>query len=256
MTATGAPPIVLVHGTRFSAGQWSPQLTALRDDFPVAAVDLPGHGARSAEPWSLSAATDIIAAAVDALDRGPALVVGHSLGGYVALEFARRRPERLRGLVLAGASASTRGAWTVPYRWAAGLVPRVPPARLTRWNDRLLRRMYPPEVVGATIRSGYAFHALPAAWGEVLGRFDARAMRHVAAPVLILNGEKDTVFRSGEREFARAHPRARIELIPRARHLANFDAPEAFTDAIRRFAHELPTAVPFPGGGAVRRAAG
>ncbi|MFE6911460.1 alpha/beta fold hydrolase [Streptomyces erythrochromogenes] len=240
MTAAGAPPIVLVHGTRFSAGQWSPQLDSLRADFPVAAVDLPGHGSRSAEPWSLAAASEVIAAAVDSLDRGPALVVGHSLGGYAALEFARRRPELLRGLVLAGASVSTTGAWAIPYRLVAGLVPRVPADRLTRWNDRLLRRLYPPEVVGATIRAGYAFHTLPAAWGEVLGRFEADAMRHVDAPVLILNGEKDTVFRSGEREFARAHGRARIELIPRARHLANFDDPGAFTGAVRRFALDLP----------------
>ncbi|WP_146067017.1 alpha/beta fold hydrolase, partial [Streptomyces sp. B188M101] len=56
MTAAEAPPIVFVHGTRFSAGQWSTQLAALREEFPVAAVDLPGHGARSAEPWSLGAA--------------------------------------------------------------------------------------------------------------------------------------------------------------------------------------------------------
>ncbi|MER7056542.1 alpha/beta hydrolase [Streptomyces sp. NPDC000351] len=240
MTAADAPPIISVHGTRLSAGQWSPQLAALQEDFRVAAVDLPGYGARSAQPWSLHAATEIIASAVDSLDHGPALVVGHSLGGYASLEFARRCPEQLRGLVLAGASASTCGPWATPYRWVAGLVPRIPADRLTRWNDRLLRRLYSPEVVDATIRSGYAFHTLPAAWGEVLGRFDADAMRYVAAPVLILNGEKDTVFRSGEMDFVRAHPQARIELIPRARHLANFDDPDAFTDAIRRFALQLP----------------
>ncbi|MGW6690830.1 alpha/beta fold hydrolase [Streptomyces sp. NPDC054961] len=240
MSAADAPPIVFVHGTRFSAGQWSPQIAALRGDFRVAAVDLPGHGARSAEPWSLNAATEIIASAVDSLGCGPALVVGHSLGGYASLEFARRHPEQLRGLVLAGASASTRGPWATPYRWAAGLVPRIPAHQLARWNDRLLRRLYPPEVVEATILGGYGFHTLPAAWGEVLGRFDAGSTRHVAAPLLILNGEKDTVFRSGERDFARAHPHARVELIPRARHLANFDAPDAFTDAVRRFAQQLP----------------
>lgn len=92
----------------------------------------------------------------------------------------------------------------------------------------------------ATIHAGYAFHTLPAAWGEVLGRFDAGAMRFVEAPALILNGEKDTVFRADEADFARAHPHARVELIPRARHLANFDAPDAFTDAVRRFARQLP----------------
>ncbi len=118
--------------------------------------------------------------------------------------------------------------------------PSLPADRLARWNDRFLRRLYPQEVVEATIRSGYAFHTLPAAWAEVLGRFDADAMRHVKVPVLILNGERDPVFRAGEADFARAHPHARVELIPRARHLANFDDPDAFTDAVRRFARRLP----------------
>lgn len=59
------------------------------------------------------------------------------------------------------------------------------------------------------------------------------------APALILNGEKDTLFRTGEADFARAHPHARVELIPRAGHLANFDAPDSFTDAVRRFARQL-----------------
>ncbi|MER7807250.1 alpha/beta hydrolase [Streptomyces sp900116325] len=239
MTAADAVPIVFVHGTRLSAGQWSMQLAALQDEFPVVAIDLPGHGERSAQPWSLSTSTEIIASAVDSLDCGPALVVGHSLGGYASLEFARRRPEHLRGLILAGASAATRGPWAAPYRWVARLVPHLPADRLARWNDRLFRWLYPPEVVEATIRSGYAFHSLPAAWKEVLGRFDADAMRYVEAPALILNGEKDTLFRTGEADFARAHPHARVELIPRAGHLANFDAPAAFTDAVRRFARQL-----------------
>lgn len=241
--ADDPPPIVFVHGTRFARGQWSPQVAALEAEFPVAAVDLPGHGVRRREPWGLDRAADVVAEAVDGLGAGPAVVVGHSLGGYVALRFAARHPDRLRRLVLAGASAATRGPWTGPYRAIAALVGRLPEARLGRWNDALLRRMYPPEVIAATLADGYAFHTLPAAWGEVLGRFDASSMRAVRAPVLILNGEKDHLFRSGEREFVAAHPRARVELIPGARHLSHFDDPAAFTDAVRRFARE-----PDPGG--------
>ncbi|MFE2974482.1 alpha/beta fold hydrolase [Streptomyces sp. NPDC059258] len=81
MTAADAAPIVFVHGTRFSAGQWSTQLTGLRQEFPVTAIDLPGPGARSAQPWSLSAATEVIAPGVDSPGRGPALVVGTRSAG-------------------------------------------------------------------------------------------------------------------------------------------------------------------------------
>lgn len=122
MTATQKPPIVLVHGTRFSAGQWSPQLAPLGEHFPVTAIDLPGHGTRSSQPWSLASATEIISGAVDSLGHGPAMIVGHSLGGYAALEFARRRPGQVRGLVLAGASAVTSGPWAAPYRLIAKIV--------------------------------------------------------------------------------------------------------------------------------------
>lgn len=233
------PAIVLVHGTRFARGQWQPQLPALAAEFLVTAVDLPGHGSRAAEPWSLDRAADIVAEAVRDLDSGPALVVGHSLGGYVSLHVARRHPDLLAGLVLMGASLATTGPQTVPYRLLASLVARLPAARLTRWNDRLLRRRYPPEVVDATIADGYAFHTLPIAWRDVMGRFDASSLAAVRAPVLILNGERDRLFRSGEREFARARPGTRIEVIPGAGHLANFDNPAAVTDAVRRFAREL-----------------
>ncbi|MFG2058868.1 alpha/beta fold hydrolase [Micromonospora sp. NPDC048930] len=233
------PPIVLVHGTRFARGQWQPQLAALAAEFPVTAVDLPGHGSRSAEPWDLDHAADLIAEAVRDLDAGPAVVVGHSLGGYVSLHFAHRHPDLLAGLVLMGASVATSGPLTVPYRLVAALVERLPADRLSRWNDRLLRRLYPPEIVDATIADGYAFHTLPVAWRDMLGRFDASSLAAVRAPVLILNGQRDRLFRSGERAFARARPGTRIELIPGAAHLANFDAPAAVTEAVRRFAREL-----------------
>ncbi|MCW3816811.1 alpha/beta hydrolase [Micromonospora sp. DR5-3] len=233
------PPIVFVHGTRFARGQWQPQLAALAAEFPVAAVDLPGHGRRSAEAWNLDRAADVVAEAIQDLDAGLALVVGHSLGGYVSLHVARRHPDLLAGLVLMGASVATTWPLTVPYRLVAALVARLPAVRLTAWNDRLLRRLYPPEVVGATIADGYAFHTLPIAWRDVMGRFDATSVAAVRAPVLILNGERDRLFRSGEQEFARARPGTRIELVPGAGHLANFDAPSAVTDAVRRFAREL-----------------
>jgi pimeloyl-ACP methyl ester carboxylesterase len=233
------PPIALVHGTRFTRSQWQPVLAPLAAEFPVTTVDLPGHGTRSAEPWDLDRAADLIAAAVRDLGAGPAVVVGHSLGGYVSVHFAHRHPDLLAGLVLMGASAATSGPLTVPYRLVAALVERLPADRLTRWNDRLLRRLYPPEVVDAAIADGYAFHTLPIAWRDVLGRFDASSLAPVRAPVLILNGQRDLLFRSGERAFARARPGTRIELIPGAAHLTTFDAPAAVADAVGRFARQV-----------------
>ncbi|MFF0401827.1 alpha/beta fold hydrolase [Streptomyces sp. NPDC005248] len=148
MTAADAVPIVFVHGTRLSAGQWSMQLAALQDEFPVVAIDLPGHGERSAQPWSLSTSTEIIASAVDSLDRGPALVVGHSLGGYASLAFARRRPEHLRGLILAGASAGTRGpsGHGLEGRWPASELRTAPTAPIRTLSSAPARRTSPAPI--------------------------------------------------------------------------------------------------------------
>ena len=61
----GAPAIVFVHGTRLTGAMWSAQQAALADEFRTIAVDLPAHGSRAAEPFTLDAAT----AAVDGRDR-------------------------------------------------------------------------------------------------------------------------------------------------------------------------------------------
>ena len=91
--ASGTRPtrLVLVHGSRLSASQWSPQTArlaadpALRDWLEVVVPDLPGHGARSSEPFTLDRAVGAVAAAVEADPAVECVVLaGHSLGGYVA----------------------------------------------------------------------------------------------------------------------------------------------------------------------------
>jgi pimeloyl-ACP methyl ester carboxylesterase len=82
----------------------------------VIAVDLPGHGSRGAETFTLPAAAAAIAAAIDAEAGGRAVVVGHSLGGYAAMDLAARSPDRVRGLVVSGASQEPRGRWSPAFR--------------------------------------------------------------------------------------------------------------------------------------------
>ena len=106
MGSPDAPAIVFVHGTRLSRHAWTSQLETLSDEFRTIALDLPGHGARSGEPFSLEAAAAVLAITIrDNAVGGRAVVVGLSLGGYVAMTLAASRPELVRGLVIAGASA-------------------------------------------------------------------------------------------------------------------------------------------------------
>lgn len=235
----GLPWVLFVHGTRLSAAQWAPQTARLRGRLRTLAVDLPGHGALRNTPFTLDSCVAALDDALDAAGAAAAVVVGHSLGGYVTMEYARRRPERCRGVVLSGCTARTTGVYTLPFRAVAAAVARLDPARLTRWNDWAFRRAYPADVVGPAVEAGYGFAALPAAWRAVLGRFAPESLRGADMPVLILNGARDLVFRSEEAAFAAACARARVEVVPGAGHLVAFDRPDAFSDAVLRFAREV-----------------
>ena len=110
------PPIVFLHSTRLTRGMWAAQMGQLSDTYKVIAPDLPGHGVRADEPFTLDSAADLVARVIDEAASGRAVVVGLSLGGYVAMHLAARSPDRVRGLVLAGASAEPAGIRSAPYR--------------------------------------------------------------------------------------------------------------------------------------------
>ncbi len=166
------------------------------------------------------------------------ILVGHSLGGYVAMAYAARWPDALSGLVIADASATPTGPGAAVYRGVAALTDRLGPERMTRVNDRVLRRLYPPDRIEPVIAGGYYFAPTPAAWREVMTHCRPTMLSSVSCPVLLLNGQFDQ-FRVGTRAYLRACPQARVEIIRRAGHLANLDQPEAFADALLRFADSV-----------------
>ena len=231
--------LVLVHGSRLSSTQWAPQVPLLRDEVDLTLVDLPGHGVRAGEAFTLARCVAVIGEAVDAVPSGtPVVLVGHSLGGYAAMAYAAAHPDVLAGLVLAGASATPTGPGAAVYRGVAALTNRLGPERMTRVNDRVLHRLYPAERIDPVIAGGYYFAPTSAAWREVMTHCRPSMLHAVRCPVLLLNGQFDQ-FRVGTRAYLRACPTARVETIRRAGHLSNLDQPEAFAAALLRFAGEV-----------------
>jgi pimeloyl-ACP methyl ester carboxylesterase len=231
--------LVLVHGSRLSAAQWSPQTTRLAADvrladwLDVVVPDLPGHGARSAEPFTLDRAVGAVAAAVEGtVDSAEpverVVLAGHSLGGYVAATYAATFPRRLDGLVLLGAAARPRGAGAAAYRGVAALTERAGPDRMTRVNDSVLGRLYPADLVEPVVAGGYWFGPTRAAWREVMARCGPHQLREVSGPVLVAGGVYDQLMLDARR-YARAAPRGRVVRIPGAGHFAGFDRPEEVT---------------------------
>ena len=240
------PTIVFLHGTRLTGAEWAVQVAALSDEFDCLTPDLPGHGDAADVPFSVDVATERIGALIeqDAND-GRTILVGLSLGGYVAMAVAGRWPERVAGLAIAGATAEPVGPRAILFRGLAAIFTIVPEGALDAVNRWFFSWRYAPEITEPILAAGFFFHGGAVAVRSLIGeRFKPRLAAY-PGPCLILNGEYDLVFRPTERAFADVAASPRRVLIRGATHLSNLDQPTAFTAAIRRFARSLgPTSRP------------
>lgn len=240
--------VVLVHGSRLSHTQWAPQIRSLTTEFEVVTPDLPGHGSRAGEAFTLDRAIGAVAEAVEgdtARDADapvpPVVLVGHSLGGYVAMAYAGCFPRRLAGLVLVGSAAVPTGVGAAAYRMVGALTERAGPERMTRVNDRVLRRLYPGEVVDEAIAGGYYFDPTPAAWRDVMAYCRPAMLRRVTCPVVVAGGRWDQLSIQATR-FARAAPDGRVVRIRGAGHLVGFDQPGRLAELITEVARAATSA--------------
>jgi pimeloyl-ACP methyl ester carboxylesterase len=237
-TAVGpadAPAVVFIHGTRVTRGAWWPQLRRLRGELRCIALDLPGHGAAAGIPFTLESAADRVAAIVDEAAGGSAVLVGLSLGGYVAMETAARHPDRVRGLVLAGCSADPFGPVTIAFRILAWILERIPQEMSGRINAWWFRARFQPAIAEPIVERGFWPIGGAMAVRSLLGRRFRDRLASFPGPVLFINGALDPVFRPRGAWFAAGTRSGSVELLARATHLSNLDAPGPFADAVRRF---------------------
>lgn len=236
----GAPAIIFLHGTRLTRAAWAAQVDALRDEFRAIAIDLPGHGDRADETFTLQGAADCVAATIrDQAADGRAVIVGLSLGGYVAMVLAARDPDLVRGLVLAGATAEPVGARSLPYRGLAAILDRFDGPALTRLNAWFFRARYPAAIAEPIVAGGFWSSGGADALRTLFGQRFAPRLAAYPGPTLILNGEWDLLFRLSARSFADAAQDGRRVRLARALHLSNLDQPAAFSHAVREFARSL-----------------
>ncbi|MFI7533047.1 alpha/beta fold hydrolase [Streptosporangium sp. NPDC049376] len=212
-------PIVFLHGIRVSATMWDPVIDHL--DRPAKAVDLPGHGTRAGEPFSMDDAVSAVSAAIDALG-GRAVVAGLSLGGYVGMATAERFPDKVAGLVAMGCTSRSQSMLGV-YRFAARLAARNP-ARANRISEYGFRRLLPAPSAAAMVAGGLSCEVLPQVVEAVAAHDQLTALAAYPGRVWLVNGSRDP-FRADERDFLRACRNGRLILIPGRGHLGVLAAP-------------------------------
>ena len=241
--------LVLVHGLGGSAANWLALAPLLLPGRRVLVPELPGHGGSDPLPAaaSLNAWADRIAGLLDE----PAAVVGHSLGGAVALRLAIRRPELVRALVLAGAAGISSGKRRARYGLTVtGLLKpgrKIAPHRRRVARSALLKTLVfgrwgasdppaLPENVAEAFLSGPARHTDTVSAAKALVRDDPRPdLDRVQCSTLLLWGARDNQLPVGDAfEYAR-RLRAPLRAIADCGHLLIGERPEACADAIESF---------------------
>ena len=210
-------PIVFVHGVRTSRAIWVDQIAAMTDSgHESVAVDLPGHGTRLGERFTLRSAMAAIDQAVDSFPVPP-LLVGLSLGGYSSLAYAADHPGKLAGVVLSGCSTEIRGKPIGAYRSLSVQVDRA---------------------FGPTDGD---WHIVADMLAALQGHSSLADLRRLRVPVWLVNGQRD-LLRLDERRYVAARPGTRLTVVPGAGHDVNSHAPIAYNRILLGALHELRTA--------------
>lgn len=227
------PQVVMVHGIRTSATMWRAQVEHLAAaGIDAIALDLPGHGTRMAETFTLDGAFETIDTAVrDAATRGPVLLVAHSMGGLISIEYVGREdPPPVAAFIAAGCTSIPRGPGLAVYRALARGFDRLP-GRGQRLADIVLDRTLPSETRADFAAGGYAYDAQDIALKSLSVLDLVAALRRIAVPMWFVNGQWDQL-RANERLFTTIKPEAELIVVPRTSHLVTAMRPRVFNAVI------------------------
>jgi len=221
--------VVMVHGIRTSATMWRSQIEHLDSlGVPSVAVDLPGHGTRMAEEFTLEGAFATIDAVVRAAaETGDVLLVGHSMGGLVSTAYVGQEDKPpVDAFIAASCTAIPRGLGLTAYRALARGFDRLPGRGepIAQW---VLEHTLPDETRADFGAGGYAYDAQDVALKSLSVLDLLAALRRIDVPVWFINGQYDQL-RINERLFASLVPQSELIVVPRTSHLVTAMRPRVF----------------------------
>ncbi len=240
-------PLVLLHAFPLQRRMWNAQLEAWGRGFRVIAPDFRGFGESppGEEDSRMESFADDVYSLLGQLQiEGKVVLLGLSMGGYVAFEFARKYPERLKGLVLVATQPINDSEEARKSRYELADLVR------TQGVDVLVERMTPrllgkttretrPEIVERVrqlITSNSAKGVAKACIGLASRRDSTPVLERIGVPTLVVVGGEDPVVPSGQLDLMKRDIRfARLVVLERSGHLVNLEQPEEFNRIVWAF---------------------
>jgi pimeloyl-ACP methyl ester carboxylesterase len=238
-------PIVFLHAFPLDRSMWAPQVGALLRQGRCITPDLRGFGASTAAlPYTMDQYADDVAVLLDTLGVQPVVVVGLSMGGYIAFAFWRRHRGKVRALVLADTRAGAdtdegrekrRRLIEVARSRGSGTVAEMQIANMVGGTTRQRR----PDVV-ETMRAMMAaapVEGIVGALEAMMARPDSTpTLATIDVPTLIIVGDEDTLTPPAEAHAMHQGIRgSRLEVIGQAGHICNLERPAAFNHVVSEF---------------------
>lgn len=247
--STGAGvPVLMMHAFPLNQTMFQGQRQSLSDVARLVTFDVPGVGESMPALVTIDGIADFAAALLDSEKIEKAVIGGVSMGGYAAFAFARRHPDRMRGLILANTRAAADTEEAKKGRREMAAVAREHGAA------EIARRML-PKLLGETTHQerpavvdqvrGMVESVAPETIARLLDALANRAdstdlLEQIIVPTLVIAGEQDPIAPPKEAsEWAARIPTAKFVEIAGAGHLPNLETPEAFDAAVREFLQSL-----------------
>jgi 3-oxoadipate enol-lactonase len=248
---SGLETVVFAHGLLWSGRMFDAQVAELADRFRCVTFDFRGQGRSevTAGGYDMETLSDDAAALIETLGCAPCHFVGLSMGGFIGMRLAARRPELVRSLVLMETSADPEPAENVPrYRLLGGIVGVLGKPGMRLVMPRVMRIMFSRTFLQDPGREadrrvwrerGMANHprGIVRALGGVIERQPIYGeLGKIAVPTLVVVGDEDvaTVPAKAER-IAAAIPGARLVVIPGAGHTSSVEQPDLVNAALEGF---------------------